>query len=506
MPLNNRRDFLKLVYNLSIAGSAIPLIIPTKAYANSSPAFNNYKALVYVSLAGGNDAFNMVIPTNTSGGNSYNNYKSIRPTLAVKNIDLSTHLVTDANGNLDLTGGNPYTKHKPATAWLENADTYLAGFYPVNGTNVAINGVMPEVAHLMNTNKLAVIANVGTLVEPTTKTEIINETVKLPIYMFAHNHQSRIQQTGQADNKSIEGWVGRLYDEWSGVNGTDLLGNNASFAGYSYTLAGKTVEPLTMPTTPEGFQSRTQTDMREELYNLNEVNPFLNLYNRMINRSFDLSSKIANVWNNAYTYSSTDAYGGSLFSIPSRDYLQLKQSPDGTLIEQLEAVSKMIDYGRNNGIKRQVFFVELPGFDSHGSQLENHPKYLRELSLALSKFQTAMEELGASDEVTTFTLSDFGRTAASNGDGTDHAWGGHNLVMGGAVKGGMVYGQMPDLTPGGNQDYGRNGRIIPAISVDQQLSTLTKWFGVEDTLIEKLFPNISNFDSTTYGRDIGFMG
>ena len=498
----NRRGFLKIMYSSTVATALYPLIGSQKLYASSSQDFSDYKALVYVYLHGGNDSFNMIVPTDSTG---YDNYKKVRSSLAIKNNDLSSYLkIDETTGKLNLRSGNPYAKENISVLSGNNNDAYLKGLYHISGTDIGINGVMPEVAYLIKSNKMAVLSNIGTLVEPVTKTEIENGNVKLPSYLFSHNTQSRVQETGQADNKSIEGWIGRLFDEWSNINGSDLFGKNISFAGYSHALVGKNVEPLAMSTNPTGFDSRTKTDMREELYDTTDINPFLSLYNKRISNSFEFSSDIATIWDNSHTYSSLDPYGNELFTIPSKDDLQMYNHPSGSLVKQLESVSKMIDYGKNNGVKRQVFFVKLGGFDTHSGQLDNHPKQLRELSMSLGKFQTAMEELGVSDNVTTFTLSDFGRTATSNGNGTDHAWAGHNLVMGGAVKGG-IYGEMPDLTPGGDQDYGKNGRIIPSISVDQQLSTLTKWFGVDDSLIEKLFPNISNFDNTKYARDIGFM-
>ena len=458
---NNRRDFLKLLCNTSMVTALAPLVTSQELFAAaSSTSFSDYKALVYISLSGGNDAFNMVVPTTLDGGAGYNNYQSIRTTLAVSHTDLSSNLSLDGDGRLDLSSANPYADGSTQS----NKNAYLKGLYHIDGTNVGFNAVMPELAQLAKDSKVAILANSGTLVEPSTKTSISAKQVDLPVYLFAHNHQRRVQETGQANNKADYGWIGRLYDNWGDVNGSNPIGKNVSFSGNNHSLVGSTTSPLNMSVNPKGYTANTQeTTMRKAMYELNTNKPFEGLYSRMIGRSFTLSDTISDIWTNARTYTTTDAYGNDLFNIPTAASLNFNNAPGGSLIKQLEAVSKMIEYGKDNGLKRQIFYVQLGGFDTHGAQVDNHPKGLRELSMGLDKFQRAMEELGISDKVTAFSVSDFGRTVANNGDGTDHAWGGHNLVVGGAVNGGL-YGEMPDLTISGDQDYGRNGRIIPTLS------------------------------------------
>jgi uncharacterized protein (DUF1501 family) len=163
-------------------------------------------------------------------------------------------------------------------------------------------------------------------------------------------------------------------------------------------------------------------------------------------------------------------------------------------------VAKMAKIGKDKGLHRQIFFVKLKGFDTHGGQLAQHPQLLRSLSGAMGDFNLALQELDMEDEVTTFTMSDFGRSLGNNGSGTDHAWGGHAFVMGGAVKAGR-YGTLPDLTLGGDDDVGKKGRLIPTTSTDQYLSTILKWFGVDDALRNKILPNLANFSTT----DLGFF-
>ena len=506
MKTNNRREFLKLLSGASAAAALSPILMPNELFASSSPQFGDYKALVCVFLNGGNDAFNTVVPTIRSGANGYDNYSDIRSSLIVKHNDLSAGLATDANGRIDLTGGNPYESND------SEEEAYLKGLYHISGMDIGINAVMPELAQLAKDGKVAVLGNIGTLVEPTTKSQIQNKSVTLPINLFAHNHQKRVQETGQADNLFNTGWIGRLYDEWGDVNGVGPIGKNVSFSDNNHMLNGANTDPLVLSTSPHGYDGHAPESLREELSDLVSSSPLASFYNKMIKESFTLSGTLDNIWNNFGSFTTTDAYGESLFNVPSKSTLNFTSDINGSLIKQFKAVAKMIDYGRQNGIKRQIFFIELLGFDTHSSQAENHPHLLREVSLGFDKFQRAMEELGISDKVTAFTLSDFGRTVANNGDGTDHAWAGHNFVVGGAVKGydsasgiSGFYGEMPDLTLQGTQDAGRNGRIIPTLAVDQQLATLTKWFGADDTFNQQLFPNLSNFSATTYGIDIGFM-
>ena len=498
MKTNSRREFLKLVSKMSAGAALSPLLMPKQLFASSAPQFNDYKALVCVFLNGGNDAFNMVIPTITTGGNGYNNYANVRSALAVSHTDLSSGLSSDANGRIDLTGGNPYASND------SEQEAYLKGMYHLSGMDVGLNAVMPELAHLANNGKVAILGNIGTLVEPVTKTQIQNKTANLPTNLFAHNHQRRVQQTGQADNLFNSGWIGRLYDDWGDVNGIGPIGKNVSFSGNNPMFNGTLTDPLVLSSSPTGYDGHDIENLRETLSGLTSAKPLERFYNQQIKGSFTLSSTLDDIWNNYGSFTTKDAYGNALFDVPSQSTLNFGAKLRGSLIKQFRAVAKMIDYGSQHGVKRQIFFVELYGFDNHSEQLDNHPLLLRELSVGLDQFQRAMEELGLSNNVTAFTLADFGRTASTNGNGTDHAWAGHNLVVGGAVNGGF-YGELPDLTIQGPQDYWKNGRIIPTLAIDQQLATLTKWFGTDDAYNQQLFPNLSNFAGTTYGIDVGFM-
>ena len=494
-----RRDFLRMLGGSALAG-LLPLSLPRRAEAVS---FNDYRAVVCVFLLGGNDALNMVLPTAAAGGAGYDNYAAIRGSLAVANTDLSGALNTSGN-LLDSGSGNPYYRGGSL------ADSYRHGLYPVAGAGIGINGMMPELFRLIDDGDAAVIANVGTLVEPVTRATL--GSAALPVYLFAHNHQQRELQTGQADGLNLSGWAGRLFDHWQGVNGGHAFGMNVSYDGSRRLLIGEQTAPLVLkPGQPTAFNRMSRSGNSSEMARRNmhldlhaqpAANPFRRLYGEMLLRAFSLTDLLAAAWDGAPDFSAVSGpYGEALFAVPDPATLGLGQRIGGRLIAQMEAVVKLMAYSRDQGIRRQFFFVGLHGFDTHGNHASKHPLLLRELSLALWKLQRALDHLGLRDQVVTYTLSDFGRTVSNNGDGTDHAWGSHQLVMGGPVIGGALHGTLPDLTLGGADDYSTRGRLIPTLSADAYQATVARWFGVDDALMDTLFPNLGNFAT----RYLGFL-
>ncbi len=514
-----RRDFLRKAYHASVVAALAPMVAPQEIYAATGPS-GEYKALVYIMLEGGNDAWNMVLPTLRQSDlsavdypGSYDNYAANRgPGLSVLYNDLSPALSSKlVDGKLDFSTGNPY----PANT--DTNPTYLSGMYHTD-TGLAVNAVMPELAQMMNDGKVAAIASVGTLIEPAMDAEnkkIPDSTI--PGFMGSHNTQRRYQEMGQASNVTTKGWIGRLFDEWGTLNGSDMMGKNISFADNNYSLNGVNTSPLVMSTIPNAYKgeirsvyvdgewqdidtlSEEEVAVRKNMASEATQKPFEDFFNRMVGRSFDLDNQIKGIWDNAHQFSATNSYGVPLFSEPELQ-LYIGKHLDTSLFKQLEAILKMIEYGKNNGMTRQVFYVRFGVFDTHSDHIMRNTALLRELSMGLYDFQNALEELGAADNVTTFTLSDFGRSLGDNGDGTDHAWAGLNLVLGNAVNGGL-YGEFPDWTMGGKQDYKMNGTFVPTLSVEQQLATITKWFGADDAMNDILFPNLKNFNE----RDLGFM-
>ena len=538
----NRRDFIKLLAKGSVAGSLGTmgqLMLLNNAVA-ATPVFSGYKALVCVFLAGGNDSLNMLIPTDAS----YEDYKAIRGALAVKNLDLGISTLGEKlhNGTLGKGESNPYNID------LTHERAYNKGYYDMfeKGIKLGVNAVMPEFAQLISDNKVSLVANVGNLVAPITKLQIEEESANLPLYLFAHDQQQRALQTGQGNNLNDIGWAGKIADAWAGINNKALLGLNISYAGNDRMLIGKNTSPVVLePGSPPFYfgmqkaQSRNGDDRRalfkslsgimRGVSNTSELNlatglfdnnkPFKRLYSDMMARSMDNFDKLSITWkDNPIEFASKGPYGEDLFVNPSAADIGFASGLSGSLFKQLDSVAKMIDLGvkdafNSGDYKRQIFFVKMGSFDTHFNQSAGHPLLLRELSLGLWKFQKALEELGHEEKVTTFSMSDFGRSVSINsGGGTDHAWGANHFVMGGAgnntpgnLKGGNIIGTLPDLSLGGVDDHSNKGRIIPTLAQDQLNASICKWFGVDESLVSNIFPNLSNFETTSGNANSAYL-
>lgn len=525
----DRREFMKLLARGSAAGAlgSIGQLALMNEAAAAAPDFDGYKALVCVFLHGGNDSFNMFIPSQQS---EYDNYKSIRQGLAVDRsfLDLSS---LSNDGTLGKGAENPYNVD------LTQESAYTKGIYDLSssGIDLGVNGLMPELAQLVNEQKVSILSNIGNLVSPVTRTQIKAKSANLPLFLFAHDHQQRALQTGQGDNLDDIGWAGKISDSWSGINNSPF-GLNISYAGNNRMLIGNTTSPLVLSTgAPPTFtemrkDKSTFEDDRRALFKAlsgmtkevsssslgftttpyTDSSPFKRLYSNMAERSMtSFDSLYTTLIDNPMSYDTKGPYGEDLFARPTFEDIGFENNISGGFIKQLEAVAKMIDLGKNDAFqtgnyKRQVFFVTMGGFDTHSNQSTGHSRLLREMSLGLWKFQKALEEKGSEKNVTTFSMSDFGRTMSNNGGGTDHAWGAHHFVMGGAgdgsagsLNGGNMIGTLPNLTLDGPEDYSDKGRIIPTLAQDQLNATICDWFGVEESLISTIFPNVSNFESTS---------
>jgi uncharacterized protein (DUF1501 family) len=475
----------------------------------------------------------MLIPYGNISGKGYSDYASIRGNLAVADTDLDLSSVTSGNTNLNqgsLGSGsaNPYNVNQ------NHSSAYTRGLYPLTGKGIdlAVNGVMPELAQLIVDDRVSIIANTGTLTEPVSRADIIAGGVQLPKFLFAHNHQQRELQTGRADDLGHIGWAGRIADAWHDVNGGNPVGLNLSYISNSLMMAGQSTSPLVLKASNPPSIGHLRTgisngrDDRRALFNalagvqgntsrldFNAINTpttsdhFKDLYNHLLQNSVSTFDFLNSNWESTQVdFSTLDSYGQALFSIPTNQQLGFSSNIGGGLIKQLESVTKIIHMGASGilgpGYNRQIFLVQLSGFDTHASQAGKHPMLLRELSLALWKFQKAMEELDYAQQVTTFTMSDFGRTLTRNGDGTDHAWASNQLVMGGvgdhsagSLDGGKLIGALPDLRLGGSDDYSDKGRYIPTTAQDQVNAAISRWFGVDESLMRTLFPNLVNFQT-----------
>ncbi|MGJ8686011.1 MAG: DUF1501 domain-containing protein [Spongiibacteraceae bacterium] len=484
-----RRQFLNAMLGAGTAASfgGATSIFPSLAHA-ASPQFDDYKALVVLFLFGGNDSYNMVIPAGSAQGTGYATYAASRGDMAVNNIELNPL------GQRTDDGSNRY-------AAASDADAYRRGVYKF-GNEIGVNGMMPELAQLFRDGHASAVANIGTLIEPVNKASL--QTAKLPPFLYAHNHQQRAMETGWADNLSAGGWAGRMADMWAvhegGVNGGSPLGLNVSYGGATRMMTADYNSPVVLKSGSSSLFSSNSGFNQQLFGSLNGSSaadhPLRRVLKEANRRTVTLSDTLSGISSNYFQDQGlVDPYDNPLFSKPDAATLSLNGNIGGGLLRAADSAAQMIKLGSELNLGRQIIFIGMGGFDNHSNLLSRHPLLLRELSLALWSFQQAVDNLNLSEQVSLCTLSDFGRSLGNNGDGTDHAWAGHNLVMGGAINGGKLIGAFPDMTLGGDNDTGNKGRMIPSIAVDQYLATLSSWFGVSDDDMSSLYPNLANFQA-----------
>ena len=448
----NRREFLKKT-GAGAAAAATFAAYPGAAFSQiigTSAPFPDYKALVCVFLFGGNDSYNMLVPRSNA---EYNVYAASRQNMAL------------AQG--DLLAINPLTP---------------------DGADYGLHPMMSDIQTLFESNRAAFVSNTGPLVEPTTKDQYQNKSVLLPPQLFSHNDQQDQWSSLRGVAQSKTGWAGRLADLIRMNVADQQMATNASLFGSTlFQSADETVAYVMGNSGPipfTGFDDtaggQAQRAAFEQIINAN--------YGSIYERGF------AEVQRRAVA--SADLIGDALAGAPVLNTV----FPNSQLGRQLSTVAQLIAVRDQLQMQRQIFFVATGGFDSHDDQLANQPGLLGGISESMAAFYNATVELGVSDMVTSFTQSDFGRTLTSNGDGTDHAWGGNQLVIGDAVAGREMYGAYPILEINGPDDVG-GGRIIPTTSADQYAATLSKWFGIPDADLASVAPNIDNFVQ----RDLGFL-
>jgi uncharacterized protein (DUF1501 family) len=421
------------------------------------PMAGDFKALVCLFLYGGNDANNLIIPADTT---DYNAYAAARQQLAIPQSSL-----------LSIT---------PATY----SDGRTFGLHPSLVDAPAGASTLPGLQSLFAQGKLALLSNVGTLVAPVTRAQYLSDTAALPPQLFSHNDQSVQWQTSVPDQPPKTGWGGRMSDLLISMNGTAQISMSISLAGTNTFEVGNQVFQYQMSpygvVNLNGYSGSTKTAL-DNLISLPHQNLFEAEFSKITRRSLD---------NSALLSSTLNAINLTTF-FPTGNYLA----------DQLKMVAKMIAARDTLGMSRQIFFCSVGGYDTHGDQLTAHANLLTELNAGLASFYQATVDLGVADKVTTFTASDFGRTfPVNNGDGSDHGWGNHQIIMGGAVKGRDIYGHVPALVVNGPDDTDE-GRWIPTTSVDEYSATLAKWFGVSATDMATVFPNLSRFANP----DLGFM-
>lgn len=502
----SRRLFMRQVSALSLtAGAGAPLALNLLAAGSAAAqTAGDYRAVVCLFMFGGNDSFNMVLPTDSA---SWAAYASMRASIALPPVG---------------TPPNPSASMSSLARW--------GGVLPITPTNpqgrtYALHPLMGSLQTLFNTDRrLAVVANVGPLVSPTTKEQYNQPSHPRPPRLFSHNDQQSMWQTMMPEGATL-GWGGRMADQVAGSSGAAFTAISA--AGNAVWLSGQQVRQYQV--SGMGAQ-RLGSDSGGLVYDSSAVANALNNIVRSPQGSHVLEADVAAIAARSIAAESTlrgalrppsdPAFGtpASGSYNPSSDPKLMYPSPSGgkpefsALAQQLQVVARLVQAGMAGatGVKRQVFFVSLGGFDTHNNQNTQHNELMARVAHAMQYFDTALGAINARNNVTTFTASDFGRTFTTNGDGTDHGWGAHQFVMGGAVRGGDIFGTFPSLVAkkSGSNDFDspdqvKNGAMLPTSSVDQLGATLGRWFGMSDSQALSVFPNLANFDIAT--RNLGFM-
>jgi uncharacterized protein (DUF1501 family) len=390
---------------------------------------------------------------------------------------------------MDTASFDAYTKLRGSRALGSCA---LLGAQTAAQAAIGFHPSLPEVRALFASGIAAVVANVGTLMQPLTRAQYVANQTLAPANLFSHSDQQTQWQTTISRGASGTGWGGRLADAMASLNPSGGLPPFISMAGNSILGTGEQTRPFTVtpgaPLALQGFDSSAASAARmnslQELLTLDSGVTLIQEASQRMRAGMDDSATLSKV----------------LAGAPA---LQTAFPANNSLAAQLKQVAQLIQVRQTLGMRRQIFFCSLGGFDTHTGQLATQTRLFGLLSGALDAFYKATQELGVDSSVTTFTESDFSRTFQPNTNGgTDHAWGSHHLVIGGAVLGGQLYGSFPELAMGGPDDAG-NGRWIPQISVDQYGATLAAWFGADPTQLANIFPNLPAFGST---QNLGFLG
>jgi uncharacterized protein (DUF1501 family) len=439
----NRRSFIKYA-SLAAAGNFAGLrpFGTLNALAQTSP---DYKALVCIFLFGGNDANNMVIPFDLSG---YNNYASVRGPLAL-------------------------------------AQNTLLPLTPL--PNFALNPNLPDIQALFNSGNAALVANVGTLIEPTTRAQYLAGST-VPANLFSHPDQQLEWQNADISGATPTGWAGRMSDLLGkSYNSSATIPMITSVAGDSLFCNGASSTPVSV--SPGNLGGASCSEGTECTARQAAAQALLTF-----SSGVSLITADDQITSNAYNYA-------KILTAATQSVSPLQTVfPTGGLGAQLQQIAQIMQVRAALGVQRQIFFASLGNFDTHSDQIALQSALLASLSPAIAAFYQATVEMGIQNSVTSFTMSDFARTFQPNSNtGSDHAWGSHHMVIGGAVKGGKMYGTFPTLALAGPDDSGTNGRWVPTTASSQYASTLAQWFGVPVAQLPQVLPSIGNFSVNNLG-------
>ena len=438
-------------------------------HALTPQAATDYKALVCVFLNGGNDGNNMFVSLD-----QYAQYSAAR-----------------------------------SSAQLALAQASLLPVSPVSGGSYGFHPNMPEMKALFDSGKLAVLCNNGPLVEPLTRTTYQNGTGQKPLQLFSHSDQVGLFQTSIANSVSQTGWGGRLADKTAALNGIATFPSNVSIAGINLFLTGVDTRQLAVADSNTSLANVLVLSNAPNNPTTAEINSRLAAFNelRAYDNEFKLIKAASDVRSSAIA---TDTALSAVNPVLNTPFPNPSTSISRQLLQVARLIKASTDPTAGINMKRQIFFVQIGGFDTHSSQLGGQGTLLMQLSQAVNAFYNATVELGLQDKITLFTMSDFGRTlqpagSGSTAVGSDHAWGNHHLIVGGAVLGHTLYGAYPNLALGGPDDTdggsSPRGRWIPTTSVEQYAATLATWYGLSSSDLPAVFPLISRFATP----NLGFM-
>ncbi|MBA4305371.1 MAG: Tat pathway signal protein [Sphingopyxis sp.] len=467
----SRRAFLRRSKQLAVAGSASSFALGLAGIGEAAAfsAGNDYKALVCIFLYGGNDHNSTLMPFDST---NYDLYSAIR-----------------GGGAGQTAGGITLARASLAATAL----TPSGGQVLTNNLQYALAPQMTRLKALFDAGRMAPLLNVGPLIAPLTLAQYNSSNITAnprPAKLFSHNDQQSTWQSSKPEG-ATDGWGGRMGDLAMSSNANALF-TCISATGNAVFLSGQ--QALTYQVSSSGalavngiksnlYGSSAGSAALRTLMTQTSNNVFEAEYNRVAKRSIDAEGVVA----------------AALQPITLATSFRPATGRNG-LAEQLQVVARLIAARQPLGARRQVFMVSMGGFDLHDNLISNQANLMGQLDFAMDAFYRATVELGVADKVTTFTASDFGRTLQSNGDGSDHGWGSHHFIMGGAVNGGRFYGVAPQISVTSPDQVGQ-GRLLPSISVDQYASTLATWFGVAPSELASVSPNIGRFATS----NLGFM-
>ncbi len=461
----NRRQFLKqancaAVGTASLFSTLFSLRLTAGAASGTPPA--GYKALVCLFLGGGNDSYNMLVPVGDANSGSY----------------------------------GPYDEYSAARTSLALPRDQLLPISSVGQQfpDFGIHPNLPYLRTLYNQGNAAFVANVGTLVEPTTLSQFTSKTASLPVGLFSHSDESIHWQTlvPQVRGAGPKGWAGRVAECMSQANASGNISMNLSLSGNNvFQVGNKSVPYITSPSgvvLPDLYNSSNPSDPATMAVDSILGETYRNLYEGTL------------ATGNRQSIDTSVAFASAIGGLSTTEVF-----PNTQVGSRLKVISTVIKARGALGMNRQIFFVERGGWDHHNDVLGPQQDLFTEVNAAIRSFWLEMGHLGLQNDVVLFTASDFGRTLTSNGTGSDHAWGGNHFIVGGDVNGGKIYGDFPELATGSNLDLGR-GRLLPTTPVDKYCAELASWYGVPASELETVFPNSTNFfDPLTTPHPLGIF-